>query len=83
MAEGDYVLPPLTLLAVKEVLDEFEYLPGQPPIKQKCIVMRPTFMMSPGLDSADVAAGKFAPPTTFLTCTRRALNFRQRPLYAQ
>lgn len=84
MAEGDYVLPPLTLLAVKEVLDEFEYLPGQPPIQQKCIVMRPTFMMSPSLASADSAAGKFAPPTTFLTCTpRRASSLRQRPCCAQ
>ena len=70
-------------LSVQEVLDEFLYLPDRPPIKQKCIVMRPTFMMSPGLDSADAAAGKFAPPTTFLTCTRRALNFRQPPRYAQ
>lgn len=78
------MLPPLTLLAVKEVLDEFEYLPGQPPIQQKCIVMRPTFMMSPSLASADSAAGKFAPPTTFLTCTpRRASSLRQRPCCAQ
>ena len=83
VAEGDYVLPPLTLLAVKEVLDEFEYLPGQPPIKQKCIVMSPTFMMSPSLASADAAAGKFAPSTTFLTCTRRASNLRHRPCCAQ
>jgi hypothetical protein len=71
VAEGDYVLPPLTLLAVKEVLDEIDYLPGMPSIKQKCIVLRPTFMMSPGTTQSDSLSSKFTPPATVLTCAPR------------
>jgi len=59
VAEGDYLLPPLTLLAVQDVVEEFIYLEDRPPVRQKCIYVRPTFMSTLGTSEGGEGGSKF------------------------
>ena len=66
VANDDYILPPLTLLTVKRVADEFEYLPGKV-VKQKVIYLRPTFITSRGVREDTSGAAKFCAFATTLS----------------